>query len=348
MKLLYVPSGHPLQEADDCLMWQHLGIDWVSTGYYSCYEKPGDLPFIKVNKDLVDLLKTQQRSTYPSDAPQTLCGMKNKQWTTLTIKNKVLFTKEFVDNFDVILFSHFINNVAANWETIKHKKIILKTYGMHSLEEEKLIKSYRDHGLIVIRNSPAEAERKVYSGHDYIIRGSVVKDENEISGWVGDIPRVITLTSFLNTKQANCTTRLKYYNTVKRAFPPIFDNYGAPDRFISHEDKLEKLKRYQINFVIGTPGSNNTYSFVEAWVMGMPIVTFGANLWQSKWLEIPKFADHGKNVMIANTLQEATKYIKMFLASPQMRLDFSKEAREKAVKIFGREALGEQWKKVLF
>jgi len=348
MKLLYIPSGHPLQEADDCLMWEKLGLEWISTGYYSCYEKPGDLPHINVHKELLQSLVNQTRSTYPSDAPQTMCGMKNRQWTTLTIKNKVLFTKEFVDQFDVILFSHFINNVAMNWENIKHKKVILKTYGMHSLEEEKLIKTYRSSGLIVIRNSPAEAERKIYSGHDYIIRGSLVRDEHEVSGWIGDIPRVLTLTSFLYTKQSNCNTRLKYYNAVKAGVGDVFDNYGAPDRFISHEEKLEKLKRYQVNFVVGTPGSNNTYSFVEAWVMGMPIVTFGPKLWQSKWLEIPKFATHGKNVMIANSLQEATKYIQRFLQSPQMRLDFSKAAREKAVSIFGREVLAEQWKKVLF
>ena len=63
MKLLYVAGGHPMQESDDLLMWDQLGIDWFSTGYYANSNKPGDLPLIehKVNKRILYLFNKQKK-----------------------------------------------------------------------------------------------------------------------------------------------------------------------------------------------------------------------------------------------------------------------------------------------
>ena len=102
MKLLYVPSGHPLQEADDCLMWDRMGLSWVSTGYYAAKDKPGDLPLIEKKdavKELYERLKGEFLGTHTSDKPSTLCGQKNLEWTGVATKNKPLFSKDFLSNF---------------------------------------------------------------------------------------------------------------------------------------------------------------------------------------------------------------------------------------------------------
>lgn len=354
MKLLYVPSGHPLQEADDCLMWEYLKLDWLSTGYYFKTEKPGDLPFLPRKPHMAELeniLARQTMGTYQSDEKNTLCGQKNLVWTGQVIKNKAVFDQDFLSNWDVIVFSFFATNVIKNISRINlsKTKVFLKTYGMHNETEEELIGKLRKLGVKIIRNSNVEhLQYKKYSGHDYIIRGSIVKDELELSGWTGHENKVCTFSSFFNDKSPVCIKRKGYHTSIQKLCKTELEVYGVNSgAFLSHEEKVQKLKNYRVNLVTGTPGSNNTYSFVEAYIMGQPIVAFSPVMWQSSYCEVPSFGEHGKDFFIGNSPAECADYINLLLRDDKLAKQVSHNARLKALKLFGRAVLAHKWREIL-
>lgn len=351
MRLLYVPSGHPLQEADDCLMWDKLGLEWFSTGYYSFGTKPGDLPEIHspiIPKDIG--FHDEMMGTRATDHPNTLCGVKNKVWTGLKANNTVTLSTEFLSRWDYILFSHFPENILNNLGRINLKKtrVAIKTYGMHTSTQETQIKSLMKHGCKVIRNSPVEHLKygHKYAGHDAVIRGSVVKDEHDISGWIGDQSEICTFSSFFYHKDTPTRTRAEYYEQIKNKIEYPMTVYGVgSDIFISHEEKLDVLRRNKVNLVVGTPSSNNTYSLVEALVMGQPVVVFGPSMWQSKNCEVPNIVKD--TALICESPQEAVRQINVLMENRDFAEELGKKARARGIELFGRDNLAEQWREFL-
>lgn len=358
MRLLYVAAGHPLQEADDCLMWQKMGIDWFSTGYYSQSKQPGDLPYIDHENDphLMSLLEGCTSNLGMHDKENGPIGIKNKTFTSYNLPNIWDFTQDFLKHFDMIMICHNIANLQNIWKTLhclqKRTPVVVKTFAMHTKDDEKKLANYRKHKykmVFSVRNSPMEPRRypgNVYAGHDAIIRGCVVPDEHEISGWVGDREEVVT---FANNFGAG-KPRRNVYIQCKRSVKYPFKLYGAgnekesmSDGFVTHERKLDILRHARVSLTTGTPNSTNTYSFVEAWVMGLPQVVYGPSLWQTTGHEPEQLGKHGDDILIGNTPEELVKYLNMVLGSKDLAQEMSEKSREKAIKVYGRDVLAEQW-----
>jgi len=370
MRLLYVASGHPLQEADDCLMWEKLDIDWFSTGYYAFDNQPGDLPLIENHRiidsqpELLSLVNKQRSEFHNIDRPNTPTGTKNKLFSGTHAKNLWFFTQEFVDEFDVIFFNHFVGNVVNNWNVIKDKHVVLKTYSMHQTQEEPIINKYRQNGLRVVRNSPKEhlrvpihkkiqarVYRQIFGGVDAVIRGSVVKDEHEVSGWTGKNKEVVTFCNYLlpsSTADALGRRRFNLYKQVVDGVKESCNVYGVgngPDSFISHKEKIKILQDSRVSLIVGTPNSNNTYAMVEAWIMGLPIVAFGPHIWQSNCAEIHELIDNGVTGFYSDKIEELQEYIKLLMDDHELAKKISKAGRERALEVYGREALSWKWAK---
>lgn len=351
-----MPSGHPLQESDDCLMWDRLGLEWFSTGYYSQSEQPGDLPYIKHSriynevKPLFDLI---QKSTHPFDKPEGDVGKKNKQWTGLDTNNLFRFSKKMLRKFDAIFFNFFIENVEDNWGRIKNFPLFFKTYSMHPVDWEHKIGEFREKGLTVIRNSPKEHLRPIYAGHDAIIRGSVVRDEDEFSGWIGDKKSVVTFSNYIKSGGMAERRRLRYYKILRKTSNYPFELYGVGNQnilgspgFVTHEKKLDILRHARVSLIIGTPNSNNTYSMVESWIMGVPIVVFGKRLWQSASYEADELIQNGVDGFYSDSLSDLRKYIHMLMTDDELAKRISEAGRKKAISIYGRQVLSEQWRQL--
>jgi len=349
MKLLFIPSGHPLMEADLCLMWEKLGIDWISTGYYSKSEKPGDLPYINSmkHKNLLTLLDKESKWTHDSDRPNHHCGQKNFQWTGQIINNCFSFSRKFLDNFDCVVATHFVDNIYNNINMMRNKRLFLYTYGMHEVADEQKIKFLKEkHGLTVIRNSPMEKLRpNSLAADDPVIRGCIVKDHEELSGWNGETNAVCTFASFINLPDKLCQTRRKYYTEIIKRTKKECHLFGINSgTFLKHEDKLNVLRNYRANLITGTPNANNTYSFVEAWVMGQPVVCFGPEMWQSKFAEPPTLIENGVNGFIGNTVDECVEYLNLLADDFELAKKIGAAGRASALQYYSRDILADKWK----
>lgn len=364
MRLLYVSHGHPLQEADDCLMWDKLGIDWFSTGHYIDSEKPGILPRIphKIRHDLIEELQRGVCQLDQNSSGPTIIRRHQQFASNTNVKNVFKFTTEFLTNFDIVLFNHDVGNILSNLRAIDESKVrvMLKLFGMHPVRFEKEIYDLRTKkGVYIIRNSSVEHMRIPensdieFGGCDIVIRGSIVPDEHTVSGWIGNKKQVITLSNSMN-HHPNIRRRYycEIYDRINKRYPMILhgsdnDNEPLSGGFISEKAKIKLLKESRVSLCIGTPGSNNTYSMVEAWVMGIPVVAFSKEMWQSPAYEVDQLIDHEKNGFIANSPIEASAYITQLMEDEELAQIISKNAREKAVSIYGRDVLVKLWKQVL-
>jgi glycosyltransferase involved in cell wall biosynthesis len=120
---------------------------------------------------------------------------------------------------------------------------------------------------------------------------------------------------------------------------------GCDIPYLKHQEKVDLLRTSRIALCIGTPHANNTYSFVEAWVMGIPQVIFGKELWNTQTYEVGELVTHGENGFIANTIDEAINHIDILMKNYDLARYISENSREKAVSIYGREVLSQQWQK---
>lgn len=346
MRVLYCGSGHPLQESDDLLMLSRLkGVWWQSTGLYYDNCKPHDLPYIPANNKIqIDL--SRQRGIV-TDPP--ILQEKNATFGGKTIPNTWKFERGFVDHFDVIIFNHCVQNVVDNEEACRGKSVVLKTFGMHDEREESRINILIKRGLKVIRNSPVEKLRygKRYAGCSAVIRGSIVPDEKELSGWVGKQQKIISFSNGFYQDDPAAVIRRNHANAVIEPFKQLFEVYGACNKnhthYLPHSKKVDLLKQSRVSFIVGTPRSNNTYSFVESWVLGIPTVSFGPKLWQSNNLEIPDLVDNEINGFYSDNVGELQQYIKALLEDYSLAQYISRNARKKAVEIYGRKNLAKQW-----
>jgi glycosyltransferase involved in cell wall biosynthesis len=358
MKLLYVPCGHPLQEADDCLTWQKLGVDWFSTGYYSRSKQPGDLPFIDHENDplLMELFNHCKGDICMHDKESSPTGIKNRTFSSYNLPNIWQFTPNFLKEFDIIFLNHYVENLKNVWQILhqsgKAIPIIVKTFSMHPSSYEETLRNFRKHPKQIVysvRNSPTEFKRysgRAYAGHDAIIRGCIVPDEHEVSGWIGDKKEVVTFTNNF----AAGKPRRNIYIQCKQSLKYPFKLYGAgnenesmSDGFVTHAQKLDIMRHARVALTTGTPNATNTYSFVEAWVMGLPQVVYGPSLWQSPTYEPDIIGRHEDDILIGNTPKELIDCIQRVMNDDDLAKQMSERSREKAVKVYGRDVAIKKW-----
>jgi len=135
-------------------------------------------------------------------------------------------------------------------------------------------------------------------------------------------------------------------------YPMLLHGAGNDDeplagKFITEFQKRKLLRDSRVCLCVGTPNANITYSFIEAFVMGTPIVAFSKKLWQGEPYEIDQIIDHGINGFIVKSPQEAAYYITQLMEDDELAQTISANARKKAISIFGRDVIAQKWKAIL-
>jgi len=330
MKLLFL-SCHSIEEYDELILFRELGIDVFSHGGYMDQSDPGDPKRPALPPELAqprdeELIKLAQM--YPKEA----------------------LGKELIDKFDVILVMHIPHWITKNWEVLKNKIVIWRTTGQSITANENELRPFRQQGMKIIRYSPRERTIMNFIGEDALIR--FYKDPLEWQGWNGKKRQVITVGQNMKNRFPHCNFPLFEQATRRfhrKLFGPDNENSRIKGGLIPYEQLHHELRNNRVYFYTGTHPACYTLNFMEAFMTGTPIVAIGEQhgnmaIGTQRTYEIPDIIQNGVNGYISDDVRTLRKYIKSLMRHYRLAEAISQAGREKAIELFGKTKIKEQWK----
>lgn len=331
-KLLYI-SVHSVLEYDELSLFTELGYECFSLGAYAdprghyLLPRPG-IPGMAFNEDLF-----KESLTFPrTEIPQS-----------------------FIDKFDAVIVMHAPEVIRQNWERMRHKKVVWRTIGQSTPWVEKLLLKCKNDGMLIVRYSPFEEKLPNYIGSTDIIR--FYKDPTEYKDWTGHDKKVVNFTQTLKGRRDFCG-----YDFLMGAGPGFpFKVYGSGNEdlgefnggVLPYDLMKGQLRDSRVFLYGGTWPASYTLAFIEAWMTGTPIVAAGEDFWihkdnrDVKIYEVEKLINSGVNGFVANTVDKAKEIVQRLLEDDDYARKISSAGREEAIRIFGKQAIKEQWAKFL-
>lgn len=331
MRLLYL-SCHAVLEYDELRLFEELGIDYFSLGSYIDPQNPVDA--------IRPALKKQVDPALHKMAPV-----------------REAMPKEFIDLFDVIIIMHIPEWVFANWDNMKHKRVILRTIGQNTPSVEARLQQYKAEGLEIVRYSPKEANIPGYAGSNAMIR--FYKDPEEFKDWNPQNNEVITMAQNMRTRGEFC--HFEAFREVTeglnaKVYGPNNEDAGELNGgFLTYEQMRQKYRESAVYVYTGTQPASYTLNFMEAWMTGIPIVSIGSKMWNSLNLagdvfEVPELLGSDPNWpagYFSNYPSELRIYIETLLNDPKKAHDIGAMGRKRAIELFGMPNIMQQWKEYL-
>ncbi len=332
MKLLYL-SCHSILEYDEVKLFHELGIDVFSHGAYTNPQKVDDPKRPPINMPRHLDLEVLARKWPKEDLNPRLI-----EWA------------------DVILIMHIGDWVANNWQKFAGKRVIWRSIGQSTLNVENFLAPYRAQGLEIVRYSPREQTIPGYQGSDRLIR--FYKDPNEYKNWTGTDKRVCTMAQ--NFKARGDHLNFEAFEWCTRDVPRVVYgpnngdlgdlSGGCPD----YAEIRRKLAAHRCYFYTGTYPASYTLGFMEAYMTGTPIVALGRGIGTSPFelgqdtYEVPDILDKYGGGVYSDNPMELKKMVAEILNDQAYAAKLSAQAREGAIKLFGKENIKQQWKEYLY
>lgn len=262
---------------------------------------------------------------------------------------------ELMDNFDVVVVMdgyHAPNVIERNWPIFSTKKVIWRTIGQSTPEVEKRMEKYRRAGMKIVRYSPMEEKMDNYLGSDALIR--FYKDPREFDNWTGHVLQLINLSQSLKARRNFCGYDVAM--KVGGGFP--FKVYGAGNEDLgefsggelTYEAMKGALRDCRVFFYSGTWPACYTLGFVEAMMTGIPIVSVGDGYWchkdhrELKIFDVPHIIRQGDEGFVYDNVEDMRTIIAKLFEDYEYAKTISGKAREKAIRLFGRDTIAPLWK----
>jgi glycosyltransferase involved in cell wall biosynthesis len=327
MKMLYL-SCHSVLEYDEIKLFREIGVDVFSHGAYLKSKTDDIMRPALDHQDDERLVQLAMATTKENLSP------------------------EFLKEFDTIMVMHNPVWIERNWRKFEGKTVIWRTIGQSVSDVEYKLKPYREQGLKIVRYSPMELNIPLYLGEEAFIR--FYKDPDEYTNWNGHIKQVITVTQAMRKRGLFCgfdqfmeatdgLPRKLYGNSNQDAG----EVWGG---FLPFEKLKEAYRDSRAYFYYGTHPASYTLNFIEAFMTGIPIVAVGEKygnmnyqLGNTMLYEIPKFITNGINGFMSEDLPTMKKYIKQLLDDESLAKEIGQKGREKAISLFGKQKIKEQW-----
>ncbi len=326
--------AHSIEEHDQLKLLSGLGYDVFSLGGYINPGAPHDpkrppLPDVPYHPELqavVDSLGTDDNLRAAKDhIPGPL-----------------------IDWADVIIVHHYEHQwIVGNWPRIKHKRVIWRTVGQSVEGNERLMAPLRRDGLEIVRYSPKERNIPGYAGEDALIR--FYKDPAEWYGWTGEIPAVLNITQ--NLAQREPYTNRGFWEAATAGLPrmamgPGSEAIGGPGQ-TTFPEMQQALRSYRCYLYTGTQPASYTLGLIEAMMTGIPVVSIGPS-----WMRIfpygsEMFEGHELTAISYEDPAHARVALQVFLEDNDHARQISEVHRNIALKLFGIDSIGAQWKAYL-
>lgn len=261
-------TAHSIAEYDDLRMLTDLGYETFSIGAYSNPQAPGD-----------DKRPAIEHAPYFREmAELTADQMRAKEH----IPDAVL------DWADTIIVHHYPERwIAGQWGRIKRKRVIWRTCGQSNPQLEQWMKPFVHEGLQVVRYSPKERIKfeavGSFAGEDALIRFG--KYPSDFPSWTGEGGYIANVTQHMARRPSHCGTA--WYLDVTdglhaRPAGPGSEELPGGIGELPAEDLYGYLAKAGAYLYTGTLPASYTLGFVEALMVGVPIVSIGPSAWGPK------------------------------------------------------------------
>ncbi len=331
MNILYI-SDHSVLEYDEVQLFTDLGHDVFSLGAYHNLGHD-DLPRprvkgLKFHEDLNDIY--------------------------ISNPNRTALDQRLIDWADCIIVMHAPNVIYHNWDRIRHKTVIWRSIGQSVPGIEEKLSVARQQGLKIVRYSPKEANIFGYLGQDAMIR--FYKDPEEFKGWTGSANNVVAFAQSLKGRRDFCHYDELFAVVQKfdgKVFGPGNEDLGEYNGgSIPYELQLEKMQQAVCMPYGGTWPAAYTLSFIEALMMGLPIVAISKTLAHIPKFESLDFYEVDEILaeisgVVCDTPEAMIHQTTKLLSDPEHAQTISKRQRELAIKMFGKETISKQWREFL-
>jgi len=329
MKIHYI-SCHSILEYDEVQLLTDMGHEVFSNGAY---------------------LDPKGHITHPRPAIE---GAKYYEDLAVIASNsaKTNLPSELIEPFDVILVMHSPNVIVENWERIKHKKIIWRTIGQSTTDVENMLLPYRQDGMKIMRYSPKERNISTYIGEDSLIR--FYKDENHLKDWNGSTNNIVTFAQSLKGRRSHChydeiIDIISYFNGT--VYGPGNDDLGKYNGgSISYESQIARMQESKALIYGGTAPASYTLSFIEALMIGLPIVAINKQLANIIYdFDFYEVEDLLRSVdgIVCGSVDEMKASVQRLMDDSAYALDISNRQRQLALQEFSKEKIAKQWEEFL-
>lgn len=328
MKLLYF-SCHSILEYDELKLFEELGIDYFSLGSYVTPTHP------------VDPIRPPLKS-FPEN------------WVIGNAPPRDNIPQDFLNQFDTIMIMHVPEWIEDNWHKFRGKRVIWRTIGQSTPFIEARMLQYRKEGLEIVRYSPREANLEPTAGSDKIIR--FYKDEREFGQWNGAGGEVITFAQDMQHRGEFCN--YEAFTKIAQGFNAHV--YGPKNEgsgplnggFMSYEQMKQKMRDARVYIYTGTQPASYVLNLIEAMMTGIPVVALGPQHGNSlnpdtQLYEIPDIIQSGVNGFMSDDIEQCRRWTQILLDDVKTARRIGEMGRQRAIELFGKETIKQQWKDYL-
>ena len=268
---------------------------------------------------------------------------------------KTALPQELIDWADIILIMHEPQWVISNWNRIKSKPVVWRTIGQSTAKTEALMKPYADQGMKIVRYSPKERSFPNFAGEHALLR--FYKDEDTFSGWTGETHDVVTFAQTLKGRRQFC-----HYDTLFEVLS-LFDGskvYGSGNDDLGglnggevpFRRQLELMRQSRVLLYAGTWPAPYTLTFLEAMMMGLPIVSISKTLAHLPQFEPLDFFECDEILAqiggaVCDSASGMAIAVQRFRVNDDMAREVSASQRMLAKEMFGKKKIMPQWKEFL-
>lgn len=327
MRIHYI-SDHAILEYDEIKLFTEMGHDVFSNGAYLdpkghiTLPRPG-IERMKYNTKYADLARTSPRTDLPV---------------------------ELLDPFDLIIVMHQPQVIVQNWEKLKGRKVIWRTIGQSVAGIESALAKPRKEGLKIVRYSHKEKNIRGYLGADAMIR--FYKDPAEYQGWTGDNKKVVSFAQSLKGRRSFC-----HYDEIMQVIEQLDGKVYGPGNEdlgiynggnLPYENQLQIMQQSRCMIYGGTWPASYTLGFIEALMMGLPIVAISKALAHYPQYEPFDFYEVDEILstiggIVCDNPKDMVDRTKELLEDYEHAKGISEKQRELAIKIFGKDKIKAEW-----
>ncbi len=341
-KRILLILSHSIEEHDQLKLLSGLGYEVFSLGGYINPHDPHDpkrpplqsVPHFEDLHAVVDALGVED----------------NIGAAASRIPNEIL---EWLGDDGVIIAHHYLERIFGQWDHLaawrkRGGRIIWRTVGQSTADNEKRSQPFRADGLEIVRYSPNEIHIPNFAGEDALIR--FYKDPDEWMGWHGSGEYVTNVTQDL-IRRHPWTNAEFFFDAVEglkfQTAGDGSDSLPGGLGVLPLKEMQELLQDARCYLYCGTQPASYTLGLIEALMTGVPVVSIHNGYMQIFPYGPQLFEGDTLAPLNAASPDEAHDILKVFLDDHEVAKQISQHQRHRAIFEFGIRNVGDAWKRHL-